>query len=511
MSESDSSSFGRNENVDSNDEKEGTRLDDDSRNNIEASNISTAPKQVVTKKSDDFNEDDNFPIESNDDNKNREEKKNNLKDSLEEINNGKKEEEQKKEDKEDKIEDKKEKEEINEEGKERTNISSKYSNLNKGNELKKDKKKDVIHIEIDKEKTSQKKYTVYQLNLINDNSNKFNNNLSTKNEKKILCYRRYKDFEKFYNILKIRYPQCIFSRLSQKNYIKSKVQDDPVFNEIRRKELQYFINKLYYHDQIGKSEEFKQFLYFATFDEEYFNNLPKKYFYPECEKAKNNKGYFSMGMDKFSSYFSKPKDYKKSELEKEILNREKEFENKDIQYNNLLKEIKVLYETAEEEAKEYKILSNNLLYLKDNSSTKYAKNENEYNKIKFNELINLNQNFSEILENNTLELLTEIIDQLNYCILDVQGINRAIKRYIEFIDKFKEIQEINVKNKYIMEEKEKAKNDKNEFEKSLYDDIQKYDKEKSQIYEEIIESIIKYLKNVNENNDEAFQNSNFIN
>ena len=72
MSESDSSSFGRNENVDSNDEKEGTRLDDDSRNNIEASNISTAPKQVVTKKSDDFNEDDNFPIESNDDNKNRE-------------------------------------------------------------------------------------------------------------------------------------------------------------------------------------------------------------------------------------------------------------------------------------------------------------------------------------------------------------------------------------------------------------------------------------------------------
>ena len=216
-------------------------------------------------------------------------------------------------------------------------------------------------------------------------------------------------------------------------------------------------------------------------------------------------------MDKFSSYFSKPKDYKKSELEKEILNREKEFENKDIQYNNLLKEIKVLYETAEEEAKEYKILSNNLLYLKDNSSTKYAKNENEYNKIKFNELINLNQNFSEILENNTLELLTEIIDQLNYCILDVQGINRAIKRYIEFIDKFKEIQEINVKNKYIMEEKEKAKNDKNEFEKSLYDDIQKYDKEKSQIYEEIIESIIKYLKNVNENNDEAFQNSNFIN
>ena len=479
MSDSDNSSFGGRNEVDSNDEKEKERLDDNSGN-----------KKI--------NDEDNFQIESNDDNKNEEEKKNNLKDSLVEI----------KKEKEEKKEEIKDKEEFNDETKEKSKISSNYSNLNKGNELKKNIKKDVIHIEIDKEKTSQKKYTVYQLNLINDNSNKFNNSLSSKSEKKILCYRRYKDFEKFYNTLKNRYPQCIFSRLSQKNYIKSKVQDDPVFNEIRRKELQYFINKLYYHDQIGKSEEFKQFLYYATFDEEYFNNLPKRYFYPECENAKNNKGY----LDRFSSYFSKPKDYKKSELEKEILNREKEFENKDIQYNHLLKEIKVLYETSEEEVKEYKILSNNLLYLKDNSSTKYAKTENDYNKIKFNELINLNQNFSEILENNTLEVLTEIIDKLNYCILDVQGINRAIKRYIEFIDKFKEMQEINVKNnKYIMEEKEKAKNDKIEFEKSLYDDIQKYDKEKSQIYEEIIDEIIKYLKNVNEKSNEAFQNSNFIN
>ena len=149
--------------------------------------------------------------------------------------------------------------------------------------------------------------------------------------------------------------------------------------------------------------------------------------------------------------------------------------------------------------------------MKDNNSNKNYNNENEHNKNKFYELININQRFSEILENTSVVFLNEIIDQLNNCILDVQGINRAIDRYINFNEEFKKIQEVSSKNKYIMEEKERAKNDKNEFEKCLYDDIQKYDKKNSQIYEEIIDKIILYIKTVNENNDEVFQNSNFIN
>ena len=125
-----------------------------------------------------------------------------------------------------------------------------------------------------------------------------------------------------------------------------------------------------------------------------------------------------------------------------------------------------MHETAqgeEGEVNQYKILSNNFLYMRDNNSNKNTKSENEYNKNKFNELINVNQRFSEILEDTSIVFLTEIIDKLNYCILDVQGINRAIDRYIEFNEEFKKIQEISVKNnKYIMEEKERAKNDKNE-------------------------------------------------
>ena len=388
------------------------------------------------------------------------------------------------------------------------NIES--TNLNKGNQIIFNKRKDLIIIEIDKEKTSQKGYTVYQLNLINDNSNQYNSNInSKKNEKKILCYRRYKDFEKFYNSLKFRFPHCVFPRLSEKNYVLAKVKDDPTFIENRRKELQFFMNKLYLHEIIGKSEEFKHFINYSTFDDEYYDNLPKKFSYPECQKVENDKGYWSMGVQKFSSYFSKPKENQKSELEKNIMAREEEFKIKTTEYMNLIKEIKTLYETAEEELKEYKTISNNLLYLKDNDSS-YSKNENDINKIKFNELFELNNSFSTILSNNSTNYLSEIINKLNCCILEVEGINRAIERYIAYNKEYKKIQEIDVKNnKYVIEEKAKAQNDKIEFEKSLDDDIQKYDKENKKIYEEIIDNINMYIKALTQNNYEVFENSKY--
>ena len=361
--------------------------------------------------------------------------------------------------------------------------SKEYLNLEEGNNLFLNKRNDAIIIEIDKEKSDQKNYDVYQLNLINDNSNNFGSNLNVNSsEKKILCYRRYKDFDKFYNILKIRFPDCVFPRLSQKNYLKSKIQDDPSFIENRRKELQYFINKLYFHDIIGKSEEFKRFISYAVFEGEYYENLPNKYSYPECERLKNEKGYFNVGWEKVSGYFSKPKEVKKSEMEIKILNREEEFKNKLIIYNNLLKEIKMIFDATNEEVKELKIISNNILFLKDKSSPSYVKKEKDYNKNKFNELVNLNKEFAEILDNKNIEFLSRLIDQLNYCILDVEGANRAIERYNAFNNEYRKIQSINVKNnRFVLEEKAQIENDKNEFEKNLNDNIKKYDKENNKI------------------------------
>ena len=134
-------------------------------------------------------------------------------------------------------------------------------NLNKDNSsfssFNSEKKKDAIILEVDEEKTKRNNFTVYQLIEIKQDSNSYN-----KKTKKILCYRRYSEFDKFYNKLKSRYPHCIFPRLSQKLYIK---KEDPINVENRRKELQYFLNRLYYHEEISKSEEFKRFIN-STFD-----------------------------------------------------------------------------------------------------------------------------------------------------------------------------------------------------------------------------------------------------
>ena len=388
---------------------------------------------------------------------------------------------------------------------------SKDSSSNQGNSIFINQRKDSIYIELDKEKTAQNNYEVYRLSLMKDNSNNFGSNIDLKNEKKILCYRRYKDFDRFYQALKIRFPDFVFPRLSQKNIIE-KFQKDPAFIENRRKELQYFINRLYFHDQIGKSEEFKQFISYAIFDGQYYNNRPKKYCYPECQKAINEKGYINKGLSKITGFFNKPKDVKKTELEKIITNRESEFRDKFYQYSLFLREIKTLFDTTNDEKKEYETFSNNLVYLKNSESPSHKIEDNNYNKNKFNELANLNKNFADILENNNVEIISVLIDRLNYCLLDIEGIVRAIERYNAFNEEYRNNQEINVKNnKYIIEEKARNENDKNEFEKNLYDDIKKYDKENNRIYEEIIDKIVFYIKKINESCEEAYHNSYFNN
>ena len=386
----------------------------------------------------------------------------------------------------------------------------KVINLNNGNSISSlqiNRKKDVILIEIDEEKTSRNKYTVYQLIELKNNSNFNMNDIDSKNqnnEKSILCYRRYSDFDKFYNVLKLRYPHCIFPRLSLKGF---KFNEDKIFLENRRKELQYFINRLYFHEEISKSEEFKHFIN-SVFDPQYYDNLPKKYSYPECEKVNNDKGYFSLGMNKIKGFFGNAKVHNQSEGEREILKREEEFKNKVNKYNELLKDIKILYESAEETKKEYKIISNNFLYVKGDNNKDMENDEDNCKNI-FNELIDLNQNISKIYEDNTKNYLMDIMDQLNYCILDVEGINRAIERFNSFIKEYEKVNNTKNANKYVSIEKSKIEKDKDEFERILLNDLKKYDKENKQIYELIIQKLIFYIHKINEEELKAFNNTSF--
>ena len=363
-----------------------------------------------------------------------------------------------------------------------------------------EKRKDAIILEYDEEKSKRNNFTVYQLIEIKQDPNSFD----SQKKKKILCYRRYSEFDKFYNKLKLRFPHCIFPRLSQKQYIKN---EDPIFVENRRKELQYFINRLYYHEDISKSEDFKRFIN-STFDAQYFDNLPNRYSYPESFKAKSEQSYFTLGMKKLKGFFSNTKEHTPSEKEKQILSREEEFKNKSIKYSELLKDIKNLYENTQATKTEYKLISNNMLFLKDDKNKKEEDNDEDY-KNNFNELIDLNKNLSEVYENNTEKDLVDIIDQLNYCILDVEGINRAFERFKSFIKDFEKVQNTKVDNKYISEEKSKIEHDKEDFENNILKDLKKYDKENDFIYEQIIEKLINYIKKINEDGLKAFNATNF--
>ena len=153
-------------------------------------------------------------------------------------------------------------------------------------------KMNQLYLRRDKEKSEQKGYTVYEISK------------NLENKKIILCYRRYDNFNKFYEALKIRFPHYIFPQLSPKNTM-AKLYDDQIFLEQRRKELEFFINEINSHEIIGKAEETKKFLNDVNFDKQYFDSLLKRFNYPEIsEKIKENKGIISKGMEKVSDLYN---------------------------------------------------------------------------------------------------------------------------------------------------------------------------------------------------------------
>ena len=110
---------------------------------------------------------------------------------------------------------------------------------------------------------------------------------------------------------------------------------------------------------------------------------------------------------------------------------------------------------------------------------------------------------------NTKNDLVDIIDQLNYCILDVEGINRAIERFRNFIKDYETVKNAKAVNKYVSEEKSKVEHDKEDFEDNILKDLKKYDRENDFIYEQIIEKLINYIKKINEDGLKAFNETNF--
>ena len=359
-----------------------------------------------------------------------------------------------------------------------------------------------LHLRQDKERSEQKGYTVYEISKI------------IEDKKHILCYRRYDNFSKFYEALKIRYPHYIIPKLSPKK-IMAKVYDDQVFIEQRRKELEFFINEIYSHDVMGKSEELQKFLNGANFDKQYFNSLLKSFDYPETMKKINeNKGIITKGMKGVSdiyNYFVGNKTEKDNQREnaKKIFEKTENLDKKLEKYNSIYEEIKIIYKSFIDEREEKKFMINNLLFMKNEGNY-----ENNSVKNKFNELVELNQNYNFKKSDKFLQTFeAKIVDSLNFCILYLNGEQKAIKRYKNFLENYNEIinyQKQEKDSNKIDIEQNNIKTDIETYENNLLKEIEKIEDKTNKEYENIIHTLIMSLKDSTGEFVELYENSNFV-
>ena len=385
------------------------------------------------------------------------------------------------------------------------NLKKKKTNLgNKINHMILDPDKSShLYLKKDEQKSKQKNHTIYTIYKIGENK-----------EEQILCSRRYKYFNQFYEVLKMRYPHYIYPKLNPKS-IMAKVKDDPIFIEQRRKELEFFINEINTHEIIGKGEELKKFLYVTKFDKQYFYYPENVFDYPETlKKIEENKGIISKGMKSAKNlynYFVGNKNQISSEREKAkiIFEKMKKLQKKIEKFNTTFEEIKNIYKSFKDEYKEKEYIANNFLYMKIEGNF-----ENNFDKKKFNELVELNQNYSYEKSKLFLENLeNKIVDPLNFCILYLYGEQKAINRYHNFLEKYEEI--INYKklekdSKRIDIEQENIKKDIEIYENILLNEIEKIEDKTNKEFENIIHILIISLKDSTEEFVELYKNSNFI-
>ena len=390
------------------------------------------------------------------------------------------------------------------------NLNSNKSRIlhfgNRLNELNIENTLNQIELHEDKEKSKHKGYIVYEISRIENN------------KKKILCYRRYDNFSKFYEVLKIRYPHYIFPKLSPKKItVKIKVIDEQEFLEKRRYELQFFINEIYNHKDIKKGEEIKKFLYGGNFDKQYFNSIQKCFDYPETTKKINaNKGLISKGVKSVSSLYNYFIGYKdKNNIEREnsvkIFKIKEKLEKKIEKYNLTYEEIKKIYKVLQDENKEKNYISNNLLFLK---SDKNNEKDNDNEKKKFNELIEMHQRYDS--KKNELFLHNfeqEIVYKLDYCLLYLKGEEKAINRYKNFLEKYKEIINYTKGPKdddRIDYEQSCIKKDIEKYENNLLKEMGEIEEKMNKKFEDIIHALIIHLKTMAEESVELFKENDLI-
>jgi hypothetical protein len=103
-----------------------------------------------------------------------------------------------------------------------------------------------------------------------------------------------------YEKLKRKYPYYHIPRSIEKNILNKIMTFDNEFYERRRRQLKFFLNYLYNHEDLMHTKEFFKFMNDPEFDSQYFDTNDNIYSYPEAEKCSETltSKFFGMFMAK---------------------------------------------------------------------------------------------------------------------------------------------------------------------------------------------------------------------
>jgi hypothetical protein len=286
---------------------------------------------------------------------------------------------------------------------------------------------------------------------------------------KLLCDRRYDNFSSLYNYLIKEFPDSIYPKLSEKNYL-SFFGSSAVFLNRRLKQLKFLLNYLLNYEGISSSKGFIKFLKDPEFDNEFFKNPTKKYEYPETEK------FYSLNlMNKVSSLnlFSST-NQEETKYQRTLKEMKTYFTNLSNNINSLFQALQTLVFSLTEESENYNNIGTKLQNL--------FSNENIIRYQNIQKLCETNSKLIECQKTISLEKAIQLLDNFDEINLIVKGICCVFERHKELVN-----QKSKVKIAYLNLQKDQNKQGINEA--KIKNEITKSENDQIQFEEKIIKEI----------------------
>ena len=310
---------------------------------------------------------------------------------------------------------------------------------------------------------------VFALNYNHENISPLNLQITDYSSSKLLCDRRYDNFSSLYNYLLKQFPDFIYPKLSEKNYL-SYFGSSTVFLNRRLKQLKFLLNYLLNYEGISSSIGFIKFLTDSEFDNEFFKNSTKKYEYPETDK------FYSLNlMNKVSSLnlFSST-NQEETKYQKTINELKNYFTKLSNNINSLFQALQTLVFSLSEESQNFNDIGTKLLNI--------FPNENSMHYQKIQQLCETNSKLSECQKTIYLEKAVQLLDNFDEINLIVKGICCVFERHKDLLN-----QKSKIKIAYLNLQKDQNKQGINEI--KIKNEITQSENDQIKFEEKIIKEI----------------------